>query len=119
MKNTIALLSAAAIVVISAGCSSPGATGTGCPAPVDIPMSESGENLSFEDMEAIAVDVDRFGKELIGMAEADAIECVDEAGLTWRVTEQDGEMFAVTMDYRIERVNVKIENGIVTDAYSG
>ena len=119
MNKTLGLIAASALLVLASGCSSPGASVTGCPAPVDLPVSESGAEVTFDDMEAVAVDVDRFGKELIGMAEAEAIECVDEAGLIWRVYEQDGEMFALTMDYRVERVNVKIENGIVTDAYSG
>jgi hypothetical protein len=70
-------------------------------------------------MDDVAAETDRFAKDLIGMASDTAEACAAEVGYSWRVYEQDGEQFALTMDYRVERINVKIERGIVTDAYSG
>jgi hypothetical protein len=92
---------------------------TGCPAPPESSFTNETSGMDPDLMDAVAMETDRFGKDLIGMAKADAIQCVEDAGLTWRVYEQDGEQFALTMDYRAERVNVKIEKGIITDAYSG
>jgi hypothetical protein len=70
-------------------------------------------------MDDVAAETDRFAKDLIGMAASTAEECASDVGYSWRVYEEDGEQFALTMDYRVERINVKIERGIVTDAYSG
>lgn len=70
-------------------------------------------------MDDIAAETTRFGQDLVGMSSEQAEACALEAGYTWRVYERDGEPFALTMDYRVTRINVKIERGVVTDAYSG
>jgi len=101
-----------------AGCASPSPSVTDCPAPPAVGL-EPGESMTEANMDDVAAETDRFAKDLIGMA-ADAAEaCAADVGYSWRVYEQDGEQFALTMDYRVERINVKIEQGIVTDAYSG
>ncbi len=101
-----------------AGCASPSPSVTDCPAPPAFGL-EPGESMTGANMDDVAAETDRFAKDLIGMA-ADAAEaCAADVGYSWRVYEQDGEQFALTMDYRVERINVKIEQGIVTDAYSG
>ena len=79
------------------------------------PQSPAGEGL----MDDVAEETTRFGQGLVGMASDLAEACVVDAGYTWRVFEQDGEQFALTMDYRVDRINVKIEQGVVTEAYSG
>jgi len=119
MNKACALLASAAIAVFVAGCASPQAAVTSCPPPPEVSFSDDTNGMDGSLMDAVAMETNRFGKDLIGMAEISAIRCVEEAGLTWRVYEQDGEQFALTMDYRAERVNVKIENGVVQDAYSG
>ena len=119
MNKTVGLFALTALLAVTTGCSSPQATVTGCPAPPEVSFSEDANGMDGELMDAVAMETDRFGKDLIGMAESEANVCVEDAGLTWRVYEQDGEQFALTMDYRAERVNVKIENGVITDAYSG
>ena len=119
MNKLLGLLAATALLVLVSGCASPQATVTGCPAAPEVSFTDDVAVIDGDMMDAVAMETDRFGKELIGMAESEAIQCVEDAGLTWRVYEQDGEQFALTMDYRAERVNVKIETGIVTDAYSG
>jgi hypothetical protein len=102
-----------------AGCASPSPSVTDCPAPPAAGFEPRESNVTGANMDDVAAETDRFAKDLIGMA-ADAAEaCAADVGYSWRVYEQDGEQFALTMDYRVERINVKIEQGIVTDAYSG
>jgi hypothetical protein len=50
---------------------------------------------------------------LIEMTEADAEACAMQLGWLWRVGERDGELYAVTMDYRQNRVTVHIQDGFV------
>ena len=119
MNKTLGVLATTAVLLVASGCSSPQATVTGCPAAPEVSFTDDVTLIDGDIMDAVAMETDRFGKDLIGMAESEALQCVEDAGLTWRVFEQDGEQFALTMDYRAERVNVKIEKGIVTDAYSG
>lgn len=119
MHKTVAILATAGFLSLAVGCSSPQATVTGCPAAPNVSFTDDTGGMDGDLMDAVAMETDRFGKDLIGMAEPEAIQCAEDAGLTWRVYEQDGEQFALTMDYRAERVNVKIEKGIVTDAFSG
>jgi hypothetical protein len=52
---------------------------------------------------------------VIGKSENDAISLIERKGpeLAYRVTKRDGEALAVTQDYRVDRINLEIENGIV------
>lgn len=50
---------------------------------------------------------------LIGMTEADGEACALELGWLWRVGERDGELFALTRDYRQNRVTVFIQEGLI------
>lgn len=50
---------------------------------------------------------------LIGMVEADAEACSQDLGWQWRVGERDGEFYALTLDYRPDRVTVQIQEGII------
>ncbi len=50
---------------------------------------------------------------LIGMVEAEAEACAQDLGWQWRVGERDGEFYALTMDYRPDRVTVQIQKGII------
>lgn len=56
---------------------------------------------------------------LIGETEADATAAVEAAGFTARVVERDGESFPITMDYRVDRVNLTVQDGLVTVATIG
>ena len=51
---------------------------------------------------------------LIGMNESQAEECA--ASLAWqiRIGQRDEEYFALTRDYRIDRVTITVMNGLVT-----
>jgi len=58
-------------------------------------------------------------RELIGLSESDAQGCINQAGLSVRVVYRDGEWFAVTLDYRPDRINMSIEEGFVVDVTLG
>lgn len=59
--------------------------------------------------------------EIIGKTEQEAIKIIDNKGgqVTYRIVKRDGESFPVTMDYRMDRINLEIENGIITSATVG
>lgn len=54
-----------------------------------------------------------------GATEAEAQQATEQAGLVFRVLSREGEQLPATMDYRVERLNVRIEGGIVTECTSG
>lgn len=51
---------------------------------------------------------------LLGFSEADAQRCAEELGWAFRVGRRDGESFALTMDYSPQRVNVEVDDDVVT-----
>ena len=56
---------------------------------------------------------------VLGMSEAEATQTAEAKGLTVRVGSRDGEDFALTMDYRIDRVTLTVVAGIVTAVTPG
>ncbi len=62
---------------------------------------------------------ERVAAEVVGMTETDAQARAEQAGLTTRVVQRDGEQFPVTMDYSPQRLNLVIESGTVTAATVG
>lgn len=61
-------------------------------------------------------------QEVIGMTEEEAIQTIEGISseqVTARVVRRDDENFAVTMDYRINRINLEIDNGLVTKTFIG
>lgn len=54
-----------------------------------------------------------------GATEAEAQQATEQAGLVFRVLSREGEEFPATMDLRPERLNVRIEGGVVTECTSG
>jgi hypothetical protein len=47
------------------------------------------------------------------------IEGISSEQLTARVVRRDGESYAITEDYSLSRINLEIDNGIVTKTYIG
>lgn len=84
-----------------------------------IPAPESsGSDMQFEPSETAQA----VAAEVIGMTEAEAIstiESVSSEELTYRITRRDDESYPMTMDYRLDRINMEIDNGIVTKASIG
>ena len=56
---------------------------------------------------------------VIGMTEKDAVAAIESIGDTSRVGRRDKETFALTMDYRTDRITLEIDNGKVTSALVG
>ena len=56
---------------------------------------------------------------LISMNEADAEMCAVELDWQYRVGQRDQELFALTRDYRIDRVTVTVMGGFVTQVSVG
>ncbi len=51
---------------------------------------------------------------LIGYSEADSQRCAEELGWRFRVGARDGENFALTEDYSLQRVTVIVNDDLVT-----
>ena len=56
---------------------------------------------------------------LIGMSEAEAENCANTLQWGFRVGQRDGEDFPMTLDFRIDRVSVTSQNGLVTKVSIG
>lgn len=54
--------------------------------------------------------------QVVGMTKQAAIDYLENASLTVRIASEDGESFALTEDYRDDRVNLDILVGIVVGA---
>lgn len=48
-----------------------------------------------------------------GLSVQGAMEKAKSKGVSFRVVQQDGEFFAVTMDFRPGRINAVVDNGVV------
>ena len=74
-------------------------------------------------MEFVPSDVaEAIASEVIGMSESEAIatiEAVTDPPLSARVVRRDDENFAVTMDYRLDRINLEVDDDIVTKTSIG
>lgn len=58
-------------------------------------------------------------QEIIGMEVDEAIETIEGAGLKARIAMEDGQPFMLTMDYRMDRINLDIQNGKVIGTHRG
>jgi hypothetical protein len=116
MKKMLGIAILAAFFALG-GCSQAAGPTTSCP-PAPSLDAQAGES-DVDQMDRIAMDTTAWAQDLIGMGEGAAEKCALDAGYTWRVTERDGEMFALTMDYYPTRINVVVEKGLITEAYSG
>ncbi len=93
----------------SEGGSSPGSPGDGVTIPPgDDPIVDFPEEIPLEEANA-----------LLGMTEAEASTYAQGQGWTVRVASRDGEQFALTMDYMPQRVNLSIDQGLVTYVFIG
>jgi len=76
------------------------------------------EPMPVDDGTATSVDQAAASDALVGLDEAAATALAEENGWVVRVVRLDGEDLAATMDYVTNRVNVAIENGVVTEVIS-
>ncbi len=56
---------------------------------------------------------------LVGMKKDDAISCISLMQGVHRIAQEDGQDFALTRDYRVDRVDLTIKKGIVTKTSVG
>ncbi len=116
MKRTVIGTLLASAVLTGCNAQVPndsGATSTSMPIP-----NNSSSDFQFEPS-ATAV---AMSKEIIGMSEAQAIQTIEGVSseqLTARVIRRDLERYVVTMDYSVSRINLEIDNGIVTKSSIG
>ena len=56
---------------------------------------------------------------LIGMKKDTATSCAAKLGWGYRVGQEDDQLFALTKDYRLDRVTVVIKKGLITESVVG
>lgn len=113
----IRILGLLLIPALMMGCSTsqPNSIATSTPAPTTSPPLPSGVPTmgSLEPSQTVV----SVSKAVIGMTEAEAtqtIEGVSSEQLSFRIARRDSEFYALTLDYRPNRINLEIDNGIVT-----
>ena len=57
--------------------------------------------------------------EVVGLDKAEAIAKIEAAGLRVRITQEDDQLFPITMELRSDRINLVINKGKVTYADRG
>ena len=114
MKRVIAI----AFVLVMAGCANQSpdtsVTSTAIKTPSAQP-SVPGELVASETAKQLC-------KEVIGLSEQQAVETIESISsekLTARITRRDDESYAVTEDYSVSRLNLEIDNGLVTKCTIG
>ena len=108
--TVVALL---ALTACSNQSSDSGVTSTVMPTP-----QSSNSDMQFEPSPTVIA----VSQEVIGMTEEQAIQTIEGISseeLTYRVTRRDDEFYPMTMDYRLDRINLEIDNGVVTKASIG
>lgn len=111
------LLTASLVLVLASGCGSDSDDATRAAAsPVASPTSTLPPPTQSLDADP---DQDVVDAALVGLTKEQAEEVAAEAGYSVRVTIEDGQMFPMTMDYRTDRINIEVENGVVTRAFVG
>lgn len=58
-------------------------------------------------------------QEVIGMEKQAAIDLIKARGLKSRIRSEDGKSFIGTCDYRLDRINLHIQDGKVIKASKG
>ena len=66
-----------------------------------------------------AVILQGYAEGLVGMKKESAQSCAVKLGWQYRIGQEDDQMFALTRDYRLDRVTVTIKSGLITAAQVG
>lgn len=123
MKRHAAALALVLAIGSTAGCAE--LTTTGVPADgesAEAGAMDAGHGESSGETEDPAMangEILAFAETLIGMDTEEAQAATEEAGYTYRVVSIDGEPQAVTLDYRLDRINVALEDDVVTEVTIG
>ena len=105
----------AMLALTACGSQSPddAVTSTAMPAP-----ESSSPDMQFEPSHTVIA----VSQEVIGMTEEQAIQTIEGISneqLAYRVVRRDDEYYQMTMDYRINRINLEIDDGLVTKTSIG
>lgn len=65
------------------------------------------------------IEREQFLKDVIGLPEEEVRAGVKEAGGLFRVRSRDGQRYMGTCDLRMDRLNVHVVDGVVTEANYG
>ena len=60
-----------------------------------------------------------YAESLVGMKKESAQSCAVKLGWQYRIGQEDDQMFALTRDYRLDRITVTIKGGLITQALVG
>ena len=60
-----------------------------------------------------------YAEGLVGMKKDAAAACAEKLGWQYRIGQEDDQMFALTRDYRLDRITVSIKNGLITQSLVG
>ena len=60
-----------------------------------------------------------YAQALVGMRKENAKACAEKLNWQYRIGQEDDQMFALTKDYRLDRVTVSIQKGLITQAQVG
>jgi hypothetical protein len=59
---------------------------------------------------------ERIAETLVGQSERSARSAAEAQGITVRIAGRDGRTFYLTVDLRFSRINLMVEDGVVTQA---
>jgi hypothetical protein len=81
--------------------------------------SGSGPTTTTASVVTQPTDAAAIADSVVGRSEPEAVSVIEAAGLTVRVMSRDGEDFAMTFDFRTDRINLDVVDGIVVAATVG
>lgn len=93
----------------------------GCNQTSEPAVDQSPTPMQEETISDITPEQEAFLLELLAtpLPEAEATTRIEGAGYMWRLGTIDGEPQAVTMDYRLDRLTLTTQDGLVIDATWG
>lgn len=83
-----------------------------------LPIGEGAKNCPLPTKKDVEIPLSS-ARQLIGVSERAAELCAKVNNWSYRIASRDGEEFALTMDYRFDRINLRIREGLVTDVTVG
>lgn len=118
MNQRISIVAATAVSALLLAACSGASTSTSSSAYASA-LASSAAASGAASMDAEAQQAMAEAQKVIGMSEDQAVAMLQSLSLTTRVVSRDGQDYPVTMDYSPRRVNLWIENGVVTNVSVG
>lgn len=106
------------VVACVGGCSPQENRRSDCPE-MDLTVLELGSQRQADLNKQDVAELQEFANQFVGSIEVDAQSCAEDAGLVFRPVARDGESYLVTQDYNLLRINVEVDNDVVSRAYLG